>query len=505
MISRKYFQFSKTDKILIYGAGGLGQEFCSKLSTAGYNMQGFIDKNAASMNEVCCLPVYTADEASKTYNGSDCIVIICLHNALWHSEPAQQLYEKGFENIILLPIGSEYNIREKSRMEYIYDTLRDGAYENAKDIPMYRTLTEISYSPEDGVIEKNDKMVTVWMEIASIFSNDVLKERGNDITKQYGDLSVTTLKPYIEMYKYCEDGNGDIALYCRAFKGVQNAVDDITTNEFINDRIELYDLLKQELNAGMKYFIQAAPVLKWNHELKHFNVHEGHHRLIFLWSQGLNMAPVKISIADFNIWANEQVYQECLSCMETNDIKKWITPVNHPGLYYLPAKRKNIYSVVLGKVQNMLGACPVNGMQAVDFSETGGYFARALKSMGCSTVICNAHNKKTASFTSALNKLAYFEDIEIINGTITDAVNQIEKANIGVFQLSGIDEASGMRLFKMLDAKISDYAVVECPASWDISNCMENSHFGYKTYIKKHVAPEGITDFWLLSVKNIKE
>ena len=503
-MSKKYFQFNATSTILIYGAGGLGREIAGKLMCSGYKIGGFIDKNADIIKSVDNLDVYTLTSAWEKFDADDTIIVICLHNALWHSEPARQLYEKGFNNIIFLPIDGDYNICEKKRMEYIYDSIKDGVYEDIKDIPLYNTLSNVNYDINDGVIVRNNKTVTVWMEINSIYSNDVLKERGNDITKRYGDVSVAALKPYIEMYKYCEDGNGDIELYCHAFKGVQNAVDDINVREFINDRVELYDVLKQELNAGIQYFVQSAPLLKWNYEQKHFNVHEGHHRLIFLLSQGLNMAPVKMTVQDFETWSNGNAYKECIKYISKKNINKWSTPINHPGLYYLPAKRRNIYSIIASKLHNILSTENVKEMSVLDYSCTGGYFSRMFKSMGVSKIVCGACDED-ANFILKLNKLFYYDDIVVSKIDLNELLSHKAKANIGIIKLLEFDNEVLSEIFDLIDKTISDYLIIESIEGVDIENYFRNGKFRNIIHLKKNVSKEGVSDFWLMSVNEIKE
>lgn len=503
-MGKVYFKLDSTNTILIYGAGGLGREIARRLLNSGYKVEGFIDKNADCINAQDNLKVYSILSATEHFSLNDTIVIVCLHNALWHSGPAKQLYEKGFQNIIFLPIDGDYNVCEKKRMEAAYDSIKDGVYENVKDIPSYKTLVDISYSEKDGVIEANSKTVTVWMEICSIYSNDVLKERGNDITKRYGDVSVSALKPYIEMYKYCEDGNGDIGLYCYAFKGVQNAVDDVNLKEFVDDRIELYDVLKQELNSGMDYFIQSAPLLKWNYKQKHFNVHEGHHRLLFLLSQGLNRAPVKITVEDYNAWVNKNAYEDCLMYIKNNNINKWITPINHPGLYYFTAKKKNIYSIILSQLHYDLATTDMSGMNVVDYSGTGGYFSRALKSRGCNEVICNVYNENK-TFVSKLNKLFYYDDIVVFDENARDFIRRIQVTNIAIINLSIIDSELYVDFFEEINNKVIDFLMIECLENTVIDKYILTTKFRYKKRIKRFVTEEGVSEFWLLSPQEIKE
>ena len=72
----------------------------------------------------------------------------------------------------------------------------------------------------------------------------------------------------------------------------------------------------------MDYFVNAAPLLKWNAQRKHFNVIEGHHRLVFLMVEGLRKVPVKISRKDFDTWANRQIFYECREFIKKKKLMK---------------------------------------------------------------------------------------------------------------------------------------------------------------------------------------
>ena len=102
--------------------------------------------------------------------------------------------------------------------------------------------------------------------------------------------------------------------------------DIYSTAEILQDRLDLYDVLRETLIKGISYFINAAPLLKWNIHYHHFNVVEGYHRLIFLIVEGFRRVPVKISREDFNIWQNLSVFMECKNYIQENKIKSLIFP-----------------------------------------------------------------------------------------------------------------------------------------------------------------------------------
>lgn len=407
-----YFTFTPESKIVIYGAGGLGCKRAKELINAGYHVIGFIDKEADPSKDLFNLPVYLPQDVTLSISSrEDIIIIICIHNALWHQDIALFLNGLGYENILFLPIGERYDSNKRMELDCGYKFFADQNYEKINILPTYSTLINTDLSIQDAIIEENSKFVTVWMELSSIFTNEKLKKRGNKLTNTYGDVSICSLTPYIELFKYCKYGEGDLSLYCEAFKKVQNTSDIYTIDEFVQDRLDLYDIFRTELNKGMDYFVNAAPLLKWNAQRKHFNVIEGHHRLVFLMVEGLRKVPVKISRKDFDTWANRQMFYECREFIQKQKLMKWEAPISHPGFYNFEYLEEKINPTILMVLQKKLGLLDFSALTFCDLSYSGGYYARAFKSMGCSTVYCFDNNSEHMEFACLLNKLAFMDDI----------------------------------------------------------------------------------------------
>lgn len=506
MTDSTYFSLEKESEIFIYGAGGLGQTRASCLQHTGYQVKGFIDKNADNCSRVMGLPVYLPqDIAVNSASLKDKIIIVCLHNALWHQKVAAMLHDMGCEKILFLPVGNQYVAQLRRCMEKMYDYMTDELYNHLTHIPVYSALTKVSLSIEDGVIEKTDTTVTVWMHITSIFTNELLKQRGNEITQNYGDISIAALKPYIELFEYCKYGTGNIDLYCKVFKEVQNKTDVYSSHEFIRDRIELYERLRLELNQGMEYFIQAAPLLKWSDKSHHFNVREGHHRLVFLLLEGLNFIPVKISQADFQIWKHSSVYQKCADYLQKHKMAQWFTPLNHPGFYFLSAEKENVSPCILAEFQKRLGIRSIDNFTAADYSGLGGYFARALKSMHCSHVVCHEENSERAAFIRLLNQLFYQEDILVYEDALPSVIADMPLVNIAFFSFSDISEDKLLTYWKQIKYKVSDYMVIELSASETFPAFLSENPFPYVGRLKRVASTVGLTDIWLLSKETLED
>lgn len=499
-MNRMCFTLDQNSKIIIYGAGGLGRKRAKQLIEAGYHVIGFLDKEAGLSKTVFDLPVCSPQSASSVFSvQEDIVIIICVHNALWHQDIALLLNEFGYENILFLPIGERYVPSKCMQLDDGYKHFADQNYREISELPTYSTLTDVNLSVNDAIIEENGEFVTVWMELTFIFTNEKLKKRGNKLTHDFGDVSICALTPYIELFKYCKYGQGNLDLYCKAFKEVQNTIDTYTTDEFVQDRLDLYEVLRTELNKGMSYFVNAAPLLKWNTRCHHFNVIEGHHRLIFLMVEGLRRVPVKISKKDFNIWANERVFFECKEYIQKHKIKKWDAPVPHPGFYHFEYVREKINPTLLMCIQKEFGALDFSRWSFGDLSYSGGYYARAFKSMGCSSVYCFDNIPEHAEMTRLFNKLAFMDDIVIKTGKpITDILQEFH-ADIVYLSLKSVDKRFIYDNRKEISELASHFLIIEIDNSFldgDLNDLWPNKKY---TLLKNSRSINHQTSVWLLA------
>lgn len=498
-MSKVYFSLTPKNKIIIYGAGGLGVHQAQQLMDAGYNVVAFFDQNPNNHNLPISIPIYSiADNVSVFNDKTHIIVIICLHNALWHQDIALSLNKLGYENILFLPIGERYNFSMRIHMELGYKHLTEQNYKKVLNLPTYSTITDIELSTEDAVIEKTDSFVTVWMEMTSIFTNEKLKQRGNELTHCYGDVSICALTPYIELFKFCKYGHGDIEPYCQAFKKVQNKQDVYSTAEFLQDRLDLYDILRAELNKGISYFINAAPLLKWNMQYHHFNVVEGHHRLIFLMVEEFRRVPVKISREDFNIWKNLPVFMECRKYIQENKIKCWNAPIAHPGFYHFEYTQEKTSPTSLMILQKALGKLNFSNLSFFDFSNTGGYYARAFRSMGCSNVYCFDNDTEHAYISQLFNKLAFMDDIKMLSNISIYEILTSLKIDIAFISLKNCNKKTVLEHLTKFEHLKTQYLILELNSELNIDDF--EKQISHKTYtlLKVNVSFFSKTSVWLL-------
>lgn len=89
--------------ILIYGAGGIGEQVLLHLKNTDREPAGFIDRNAAEISRADSLPVFTPSQAAINFAPAPPQIIIAVNNfRAPMSEILEQLENEGFENTCTL-------------------------------------------------------------------------------------------------------------------------------------------------------------------------------------------------------------------------------------------------------------------------------------------------------------------------------------------------------------------------------------------------------------------
>ena len=97
-MQEKTFVFNKGSHIWIYGHGFLGVPLFQRLSTQGYCIKGFIDRNAKALQKE--KPYTIVDPDCLDEVSRDDIIIITFQNIQEHEKAAAELYRAGFRKLI---------------------------------------------------------------------------------------------------------------------------------------------------------------------------------------------------------------------------------------------------------------------------------------------------------------------------------------------------------------------------------------------------------------------
>ncbi len=407
------FDITQKSKIVIYGAGRLGQSKAQMLIEAGYEVIGFFDNNAEKIKEAIGLPVYMpCDDA---FNRQEIVIIICVHNGLWHVEIAENLFDSGYNKILFIPLNSRYNFKAKEKMQLNYTRFEYEEYEKICEIPTYEELVNNEPNISNAVIYRNDKFVVAWISVNLIYTSCVLEHATDYGTpaelEEYANTPIPGMKPYVQLFRYIAGQNGEYKTFLYLLKKLQNTFDDYTDKEFIGDRIELYKEFQKQMNFGLSQFISAAPECVWNKK-GFFNLLDGMTRTTFLYSKGFQYVPVKMSVDDFNHWCNFNQFQIVKGHLKKNSYET-LFRVEHPGFTGIANKYETTNISELSAIQEYFGKKKYNQKAFLEYSPFGGEIARYFLRMGAKAFVY-VKNETEKEYVKSIFTLCHTDNAEIL-------------------------------------------------------------------------------------------
>lgn len=306
---KHYFDLQKNSTIWIYGAGSIGKSYCHRLLKSGYNVVGFLDKNANYMTEICGRKVLSPDVAEGIVS-EDTIVIISLRNGLQQENVAEGLAEIGLRKLIYLPmhIKQALSIRKQYRLNYA--RLISGDFAHIRQVPIYGYG---AVCPGYVIVEQNNEKVVFWCNITDLhtaaFVEAELPQRWEinlSIVNKYIDRKIEELYPYVELFRYLGGERADINSYME----MQGRVTQEQRNQLLDDRRMLYKVYEDAYKYEMNFFTESPSICTWN-EKGYFNISDGMHRAVYLISKGYTEVPVAVTKSDFEKYIFFKEDKEC--------------------------------------------------------------------------------------------------------------------------------------------------------------------------------------------------
>jgi len=415
MCEQALFTISKESPILLYGAGEVGHRFLEKLLQKNYTPVGFIDQ-VVTNDEL--LPVYTLTTIPEAFVNEKTIVFICLANGMSHQNVALTLHEIGFNNICYLPLSLPVGSIKTRKMIESYGQVLGMDTADFGELPTFKSLNSVYVSSEDSVISCSDKVILAWVPYNLIYVLDKHNWKGNlkkiFISESICDKCIASFKEYVDFFNFLESGEGSIELY----KNLILANDELLMDGIelkISEREQLFRVYKSHLNRGMDFFIFSAPFVSWN-DNGYFNLLDGHHRTIFLYTQNFVYLPVKMNIEDFHRWGNREKLLPVLECLSRNKIVELVSPVEHPAFINYPSLKEGSGKTILASIIEFLSDEPVAGQTILDLSGYSGYFARHLlrffKSLGSVCI------EPDIELPQVLNDLLNTNDVQLYSSVL---------------------------------------------------------------------------------------
>ena len=299
----QYWVWNRELKIFLYGVNRYSQELADTLRDSDFQVSAYIDRRAKELKNINGVDVYEMKSVFSDISNKICVIIM-LQNAMQHDEIAKELFDKGVEKIIFVPMLLNYNKVYANDLRRIYNRILLGDLEEI-EVPYYRMLVQDSELKLDETFYIESKNY-ITLSVSADILYTTIKE-----VNPYADIPLVAFKPYDQMFRYfLAEGAGDVKEYLEKY-GVNscNYTHSFTDDDIILQREMLYEIWNEHFQEGIDFFVSSAPLARWNSK-GYFNLMEGQHRTLFLIKKGIYYLPVQISREDYERWKNISIADE---------------------------------------------------------------------------------------------------------------------------------------------------------------------------------------------------
>lgn len=294
------FYLSEIKNVILYGGGKNTKKYYSFFTELGYPIQMIVDNDARNLKNDFPCKVYQKEEVSWL-EIENVLIVICLQNGLKHDEIAETLYSLGQNQLLFLPTKSDYYLQ--AEMQECYHKFLERVMTKDIKIPHYSEMIEGKYL--SNILQDDKDMLTCWVEKEYIHSSI---KKGQEVLDYYLERNIACLIPYVILFQYIMG----IEKYPKEYLEIYRPNDIIKQKELLKDRNVLWNVYEENMNRNPSYYIQAPATAAWNRD-GHFNIDDGHHRVIYLMLKGWYEFPLRISKLDYEKF------------MEFRKGKEWIT------------------------------------------------------------------------------------------------------------------------------------------------------------------------------------
>lgn len=289
-ISKERYIINKSDDIVLYGWNEYCREQVDRLERKGYSVSGIVDRNATNISQREYKNIRLVQTIMELKISSDSVVFVMLQNGMLHWQIALDMYKRGIERIVFLPMNE--NISSSISSEFIlqYNYMISGDYEVMR-VPY---VSECVFAPESAnwriaKILSNGEFI-VWVSKEMI--RTTLRE-----PEPYRDIFIDDFIPYKKLFSFLSGHvDVDISEYVRLYGKVPYLPESNEAYDYVIEKRKcLYSFFESRYCEGdMQYFEVASPKVVWN-EKGYFNLCEGQHRCVYLISKGMTAVPVRMT------------------------------------------------------------------------------------------------------------------------------------------------------------------------------------------------------------------
>lgn len=389
-------------RVLIWGTGKLVKRYMQYEYFVNCEIIGFVDSNKKD-DLFMGYNVYEPSEiALLDYE----YLVVCVLKS--NREILQTCIEEEIDLRKIFFVSGETNyegelsrfsgqLLNKDEVKSIFPIICKDIEERQERDEFFKSFDENKELTEGAVIyQLDDQHVVVWIPIELLFSQRTEDNIIDDYTdewklhsEKWADLPIIMFEPHKCLYAFFQYGSEYPDTYCNWYQKIYTSrelVYKYTDESLIDKRFREFKSMQRKLNKGMDFFIEHPAIAKWNPK-GYFNLLDGHHRTMFLYSSGLTRIPVQITKKDYDMWCNKKMAVSVHEIIKKQKRKEFYQPILNPYYMDINSYREGYAKSRLHYIMEYFGSQRLIGKKVIDVGANLGYMGQAFARMGCDVTL----------------------------------------------------------------------------------------------------------------------
>lgn len=403
-MQEKTFVFNKGSHIWIYGHGFLGVPLFQRLSTQGYCIKGFIDRNAKALQKE--KPYTIVDPDCLDEVSRDDIIIITFQNIQEHEKAAAELYRAGFRKLIYLYTDTKY-------YPQTFDSFNALVYgDKAVEFVFPETTINGDSRKAENHYHEYGNYVVFGAPVQIVFS--ALLEPpvafGKDGGKGY-HYPLSAILEYDALFSMLLYGKCESTYLDRYLARLTGG--SRTTETFLQERTALCGRMMREFSEnGLKFFWNAPSHVELDAEGKTLLLTDGHHRAAFLSSMHQNVIPVRMDKSSYDFWVNDAEIRNVRELIPNGEFKLY-TPILHPAFFDVDSLTERQGNLNAKAIAKFFLHHDLPNFSVLDYNSNIAYYSRAFLRLGAKEVVAVEKRAELSALASALNRLEGSNSVQL--------------------------------------------------------------------------------------------
>lgn len=418
-------QLNRETPIMIYGASlGRGYLVKEKLSSNGFNVLAFLDRNGDNLEKKDETPILLPEEIGTLhFKPCELLVIITVTNRFAHKQIVLMLKELGVKYLLFQQATIE--TAEQKNMDLVFQEMLNPTIKtlehNGKMIPALDEI--ITKNNEFQCIHQDKNTVTTYVpsELLFSFTKELLKETVSAEDPLFDQISDKNINYYNHISFLYESEDPPIIYaekknryrQCRNLQLLTPSSDkELAQN--LRDRYDIFEKMQVKLECDPLFFHQNPCDVLWNPK-GYFNIQDGNNRAYFLFSKNIFQIPCSMSRKDFEAWVNENIYQKTMDLIHAQKGMTLDSPIPHPYLANLDSNNGLFFRRKLKCVGNWLYQKKLDpkNLCVLDVDSRFGFHSQWFSKMG-SNVVSFEKKSNFVELQRLFHQLLYDSKIEVV-------------------------------------------------------------------------------------------